>query len=157
MQSFFRFVKLKTRFKEQYNEKSNTEYQIFKPQRNKKWTPNKNNHTMKTYIEATERELKEKRDISDNKGYNNLSKDERIAMKELNDHTGIIITKADKGGAVVFMDAKKYINEAHRQLNNKDHYKILNKDPTTTNAKLVNDTIQRFKKEKLLKKKLQMT
>ena len=31
MQSFFRFVKLKTRFKEQYNEKSNTEYQIFKP------------------------------------------------------------------------------------------------------------------------------
>ena len=157
MQSFFRFVKLKTRFKEQYNEKSNTEYQIFKPQRNKKWTPNKNNHTMKTYIEATERELKQKRDVSDNKGYNNLSKDERISMKELSDHTDIIITKADKGGAVVFMDVKKYINEAHRQLNNKDHYKILNKDPTTTNAKLVNDTIQRFKKEKLLKKKLQMT
>ena len=157
MQSFFRLVKLKTHFKEQYNEKSNTEYQIFKPQRNKKWTPNKNNHTMKTYIEATERELKQKRDISDNKGYNNLSKDERIAMKELSDHTDIIITKADKGGAVVFMDVKNYINEAHRQLNNKDHYKILNKDPTTTNAKLVNDTIQRFKKEKLLKKKLQMT
>ena len=154
MQSFFRFVKLKTRFKEQYNEKSNTEYQIFKPQRNKKWTPNKNNHTMKTYIEATERELKEKRDISDNKGYNNLSKDERIAMKELSDHTDIIITKADKGGAVVFMDVKNYINEAHRQLNNKDHYKILNKDPTTTNAKLVNDTIQRFKKEKLLGEKI---
>ena len=154
MQSFFRFVKLKTRFKEQYNEKSNTEYQIFKPQRNKKWTPNKNNHTMKTYIEATERELKEKRDISDNKGYNNLSKDERIAMKELSDHTDIIITKADKGGAVVFMDVKNYINEAHRQLNNKDHYKILNKDPTTTNTKLVNDTIQRFKKEKLLGEKI---
>ena len=154
MQSFFRFVKLKTRFKEQYNEKSNTEYQIFKPQRNKKWTPNKNNHTMKTYIEATERELKQKRDISDNKGYNNLSKDERIAMKELSDHTDIIITKADKGGAVVFMDIKNYINEAHRQLNNKDHYKILNKDPTTTNAKLVNDTIQRFKKEKLLGEKI---
>ena len=92
-----------------------------------------------------------------NKGYNNLSKGERIAMKVLSDHTDIIITKADKGGAVVFMDVKNYINEAHRQLNNKDHYKILNKDPTTTNAKLVNDTIQRFKKEKLLKKKLQMT
>ena len=30
----------------------------------------------------------------------------------------------------------------------------MNKDPTTTNAKLVNDTIQRFKKEKLLKKKI---
>ena len=62
-------------------------------------------------------------------------------MKELNDHTDIIITKADKRGVVVIMDVKDYINEVHRQLNNKDHYKILNKDPkrpTTTNAKLVN-------------------
>ena len=30
----------------------------------------------------------------------------------------------------------------------------MNKDPTTTNVKLVNDTIQRFKKEKLLKEKI---
>ena len=43
-------------------------------------------------------------------------------MKELSHHTDIIITKADKEGAVVIMDAKDYINEAHRQLNNKDHY-----------------------------------
>ena len=52
------------------------------------------------------------------------------------------------------MDVKDYINEAHRQLNNKIDYKILNKDSTTTNAKLVNDTIQRFKKEKLHKEKI---
>ena len=51
-------VKLKAHFKEQYNEKLNTEDQIFKPQRKKeKWTPNKNHHTIETYIEATEREL----------------------------------------------------------------------------------------------------
>ena len=75
-------------------------------------------------------------------------------MKELSDHTDIIITKADKVGAAVIMDVKDYINEAHRQLNNKDYYKILNKDLTTTNAKLVNDTIQRLKKEKLLKEKI---
>ena len=75
-------------------------------------------------------------------------------MKELSDHTDIIITKADQGGAVVIMDVEDYINEAHRQLNNKDHYEILNKDPTTTNAKLVNDAIQRFKKEILLKENI---
>ena len=75
-------------------------------------------------------------------------------MKELSDHTDIIITKADQGGAAVIMNVKDYINEAHRQLNNKDHYKILNKDPTTTNAKLVNDAIQRFKKEILLEEKI---
>ena len=75
-------------------------------------------------------------------------------MKELSDHTDIIITKADKGGAVVIMDVKDYTNEAYRQLNNKDQYKILNKDATTTNAKLVKDTIRRFKKEKLRKEKI---
>ena len=72
-------------------------------------------------------------------------------MKELSDHIDIIITKTNKEGAVVTRDVKNYINEAHHQLNNKYHYKILNKGPTTTNAKLVNDTIQRFKQEKLLK------
>ena len=77
-------------------------------------------------------------------------------MKELSDHTDIIITKADKGGSTVITDVKDYINEAHRQLNNKSHYKILNKDSTTTNAKLVNDTIRRFKTEKLLKERLQI-
>ena len=52
------------------------------------------------------------------------------------------------------MDVKDYLNEVHRQWNNKDHYKKSNKDPRTTNAKLVNDTIQRFKKEKLFKEKI---
>ena len=52
------------------------------------------------------------------------------------------------------MDVKDYINEVRRQLNNKDNYKKLNKDSTTTDAKLVNDTIQRFKKEKLLEKQI---
>ena len=72
-------------------------------------------------------------------------------MIELSDHTEIIISKANKGGAVVIMDVKDYINEANRSLNNKNDYQILNKDFRTTNVKLVNDTIQRFKKEKLLK------
>ena len=75
-------------------------------------------------------------------------------MKELSDHTGIIITKANKGGPVVIMGVKDYINEAHCPLNNKDHHKMLNNDPTATNAKLINDTIQRFKKEKLLEEKI---
>ena len=52
------------------------------------------------------------------------------------------------------MDVRDYINEAYRQLNSRDHCKILNKNPTKTNPKLVNDTIQRVKKEKLLKEKI---
>ena len=52
------------------------------------------------------------------------------------------------------MDVKDHINETHCQFNNKDHSKKLNKDPTTTNAKLVNDAIQSFKKQNLLKDKI---
>ena len=72
MESFFRLVKLKTHFDNQHNETLNTEDQMFKPQSNKKWTPNKKYHTIETYIEATETELKQQGDISDNKGYKNL-------------------------------------------------------------------------------------
>ena len=49
MESFFRLVKLKAYFKDQYNHKLNTDDQNFKPQSNKKWTPNKNHHTIETY------------------------------------------------------------------------------------------------------------
>ena len=87
MEFFFRLSKLKACFKDQHNETLNTEDQIFKPQSNKRWTPKKNHHTIETYIEATERELKQHGDISDNKGCNNLFKGKRIAMQELSDHT----------------------------------------------------------------------
>ena len=73
----------------------------------------------------------------------------------MSQRTDIIITKADKGGAVVIMDVKDYINKAHRQLI-KDHYKNLNKSPTATNATLVNDTAQDSKQRNYSKKKLQM-
>ena len=59
MESFFRLVKLKAHFKDQYNEKLNTEDKIFKSQSSKKWTPNKNHHTIEINIEATERELRQ--------------------------------------------------------------------------------------------------
>ena len=77
------------------------------------------------------------------KNTNTAAKRERFALKVLSDHKYIIINKANKGEAVVIMDIKDYINATHPQLNSKDHYKKLNKDPTETNAKLVNDTIQR--------------
>ena len=63
-------------------------------------------------------------------------------MKELSEREDIIITKADKGGAVVIVDVKDYIKEAERQLNNTENYRKLQEDPTATNMKLVNDTIE---------------
>ena len=75
----------------------------------------KKHPSIEIYIKATERELKGQGDISENKGYNNLSKVERIGLKETNNCTDTIITKVHKERAVIIIDKKDYINEAHRQ------------------------------------------
>ena len=65
-----------------------------------------------------------------------------------------IITNADKSSTVVIMDVEKCINEANCQLSDKCNYKKLQEDQTLQHSNLVNDTIDRFKKENLLLKKL---
>ena len=73
---------------------------------------------MLTYIEATQRELEKELTKMKERPYNNLTKSERTSMKELSERVDIIITKAEKGGAVVIVDVKDYIKQAERQLNN---------------------------------------
>ena len=67
MQSFLILIKLIAHFKDQHYWKLKMEDQIFKPQSDMKWTPNKNHNSIETYIEATEKELRQQGDISDNK------------------------------------------------------------------------------------------
>ena len=84
----------------------------------------------------------------------NLDKGEREAIKELSKSEDIIITDADKGGAVAVADMDDYIKEAERQLNDKGNYHILHQDPTLVNNSLVNQAIDRCKKEKLITHKI---
>ena len=151
LDDFFRLIKLKAYFKDNNMYNPSTEDQLFKPKTNKKWRPDKNHHTVETYIEATKNALEtEEQNNNKNKYYNNLTKGERKALKELADRNDIIITKADKGGAVVIIDVEDYVKEAEHQLSNKDGYKKLQYDPTQTHSRLVNDTITRFKNDKLI-------
>ena len=68
-----------------------------------------------------------------------------------------MIKKADKGGAVVIVDVKYYTREAESQLKNKYNYDSnmiltwLKHDSTETRSRLVNDTIERSKKQKMMK------
>ena len=67
-------------------------------------TPNTNHHTVLTHIEVTQRELEKEQTKMKEKPYNNQTKNERTSMKELSEREDIIITKLDKGGAVVIVD-----------------------------------------------------
>ena len=66
----------------------------------------------------------------------------------------IIRSTADKGDAVVIQDVKDYIKEAKQQLNNKQCSREINHNPTGTNKKLIDQTTERFKKERLSKDKV---
>ena len=63
----------------------------------------------------------------------------------------IVITNADKGGTVVTMDVKDYVEEYERQLNNTGNYNRLQKGPTATNNELVHRVIKRLETVKLFR------
>ena len=109
---------------------------------------------MSTFIEATQRELEKEQTKMKEKPYNILTKSEKTSMKELSEQEDIIITKAEKGAAIVIVDVKDYIKEAERQLNNTENYRKRQEDLAATNMKLVNDTIERLKKQKLINEKV---
>ena len=62
-----------------------------------------------------------------------------INLKSRNDH---VIKAADKGGATVVWRTDLYQREAIRQLSDPTFYTKVNKDLTSTNQKIVKDTIQ---------------
>ena len=149
LNDFFRRIKLKAYFKDTPNNKNDDESRLFKQNKKKKWTHN-NHHRINTYVEAVKKDIEQSKTVTARKLRPNLSKDEKVALKDLSKRDDIIITNADKGGAVVIMDVNDYIREAKRQLNDSKNYKVLAKDPTTTNNDLVNQTIDRFTKEQLI-------
>ena len=83
----------------------------------------------------------------------NLPNGEQEAMKHLYKQRDIIVTTADKGGAVLIMFTEYYIKEANRQLSDKNNYKTLQINPTLQHNKMVNESLDRFKNENLLSKK----
>lgn len=121
---------------------------------NKTWEPKNVHHTISTFLESFTKEVNESIHSNEPRKACNLNKHEIKALSDLMNRNDIIICNADKGGATVIMDVNDYIKEANRQLNDETHYKKLQSDPTSTHLNLINDTIERFKKDKLLSEKL---
>ena len=80
----------------------------------------------------------------------NLTKSEREALLNLQKRNDMIITKADKGDAVVILDIKGYIDEANRQLNDTNNYEQLDFDPTELHTEKIKSEISNLKNDNLL-------
>ena len=76
-------------------------------------------------------------DIS-SKRFNNLTKEERNSLYNLRDDPNIIIKGADKGSAVVVRNIEDYLEEASKQLEDKDLYEQVQNDTS-----ILSNTIMR--------------
>lgn len=101
----------------------------FKPK--SRFCPRWQNATLETFENKVNYEV-EKILSSRKQRHPNLTKEERVALKELTDNKNIVIKKADKGGVVVVWGYDQYTEEAHRQLGDTTSYIPLNINPTET-------------------------
>ena len=112
---------------------------------------------MKTFTEDLKNKIThsletDQQDIKLNR--KNLSKKETKALNDLKDRENIVVTKADKGGAIVVTDVSDYIEEANRQLSNRTVYKKVEENPTSLHAAYVDNTIEGLKLQGHLDEKM---
>ena len=72
----------------------------------------------------------------------NLSKDETAALKALTSDKTIIIKEADKGGAVVVMDATYFRDGILQMLNDEEFYSETKEDMDSQTRKMINQLVE---------------
>ena len=126
LEDFYKSIKLKAHFKNAEKKDRFSEKNIFRKPTNKTWVPDNNHHSIETFIEATRNEINNEIIKTKRPNYSNLSVKEQKALQELQSRDDIVITEAEKGGAVVILHVEDYVKEAERQLHNTKNYKRLN-------------------------------
>ena len=117
------------------------------------WNPPVGSQNLETFIAINEIHLAAQNN-NNKRIIQNLSKEEREALKTLSREKEIIIKPADKGGATVIQDTPSYITEARRQLNDTSVYTPLEKDPTKLFYKEVESKINQILENKEITPKM---
>ena len=68
----------------------------------------------------------------------NITKQERLAIKTLAENTAIVINKADKGSTIVVLDRQHYIAEGNKHLSDTITYRPLTQDITSQTKDKIN-------------------
>ena len=127
LESFNIKIKLKAFFYNKDEQKQETKLANKEPSNKSKanWEPKKNHHAVETFIEAVNIYVV-KTFLDENKlPKNNLSDTDKNAIEYFEKCNNLVITKADKDGATVFLDVKDYIAEASEQFQDNFFYQKL--------------------------------
>ena len=119
--NFFRLLKLRAHFKDANETQiSDQLYQPFKVKNKTKWTHKETHHTLKPFIDLVPYDINKIKIKIVKNPKSNLSNGEQEAMKHLAKQRDIIITTADKGGAVVLRIMSKLITNYPIKTNTKN-------------------------------------
>ena len=127
---FYRNIKLRAHFGSTENNSNEPRFKS-----NSNWLPDKLPSCVETFITAINHDIKSSK--TKKLPCDNLTKSEREVLLNLQKRHDIIITKADKGGAVVILDIKDYIDGANTQLKNTNNYEQLDFDPTELHTEII--------------------
>ncbi|KAJ1156884.1 hypothetical protein NDU88_009601 [Pleurodeles waltl] len=95
-------------------------------------------------------QLKKMRYGFKNKKYDNLSIRQKLALKNLNKDTSIVIRESDKGGNVVVLDKSQYLCDGRRQLGDLDCYIIANQVELKTSISHYHELLAEWRDKGLL-------
>ena len=141
---FLRRVHLKAFFRDKEDDSVTSDKDIFETLqvRKYKWTPPERQFASLDFFTKKCRHDIHKLKFNRNTKFSNLSSEEWAALKNLSKRNDIVVKSADKSGAVVIWRSDLYRKEALRQLSDTSCHAKVEKDLTSTNKKLVKDTIQ---------------
>ena len=105
-------------------------------------------------LEAKRLEVVTSTDKPDPTTKHNLTRHERIALKELANNDEIIIKKPDKGSTIVVRSRKDYIREGLEHLSDPNIYLQLDNDRTEQVAVIIKNTLDKLKKLGLILPKM---
>ena len=85
--------------------------------------------------------------------HDNLTRKQREALKKLSQRNDLIITRADKGGAMVIWGIDEYLKEANSQLSNTEFHEELLIDPLEDYQELIVNSLNEMLSNNIIDKK----
>ncbi|CAH2301947.1 Hypothetical predicted protein, partial [Pelobates cultripes] len=82
----------------------------------------------------------------------NLSKKEKMALKQLKNDPNLVIKQADKGGGIVILNREDYMQESMRILGDNTTYRILNGNPIENFKKQFSELLNKGFENKVINK-----